>query len=200
MTERNNNRAARHRHSGVGMIEVLIAILVFSMGMLALVGMQLAGKRASFEATQRSIATGLARDIIERMRSNPDQLNAYAISNIGDPNDPLATPDPDCAAANCIPSQLADYDLASWESLLVGAEEQLAGNNAGGLVSPRACISNADGNVTIAIAWRGVISATNPADSNCGNAVIGLYDDADEAEGNNLKRRLLVLSTFIGNS
>lgn len=183
---------------GVGLIEVLIAVFILAVGILSLASMQLAAKRASYEATQRSIATSLSRDIVERMRSNPEQLNAFVVTNIGDESALLTTPSPNCASATCTPANLAAYDLAEWESLLVGASEKLGSGNAGGLVDPRACITHAAGTVTVAIAWRGVSSLTNPVDSTCGESVVGLYDDPDETAGNNLKRRLLFVSTFIG--
>ena len=192
--------SSHSRQRGVGLIEVLIAVLVFSLGMLSLAAMQIGAKRASYEATQRSIATGLARDILERMRGNPDQLDTYVVTNVGDPNGLLTAPDPNCAATDCTPAELATHDLVDWESLLAGATEKLGTENSGGLVSPRACIAHVDGTVTVAIAWQGVASATNPTESTCGNDVVGLYDDPNEPAGNNLKRRLLVMSTFIGNS
>lgn len=194
------SHSSRSQQRGVGLIEVLIAVLVFSLGMLSLAAMQIGAKRASYEATQRSIATGLARDILERMRGNPDELDGYVVTNVGDPNGLLTAPDPNCANTDCDPAELATHDLVDWESLLAGAAEKLGTENAGGLVSPRACITHVDGAVTVAIAWQGVASATNPAESNCGNDVAGLYDDPNEPAGNNLKRRLLVMSTFIGNS
>lgn len=185
---------------GAGLIEVMIAMLIFTIGVLSLATMQIASKRSIYEAEQRSMATALARDISERMRSNPNQLNAYVVNNIGDEGSLLTVPDPNCMSSNCTPAQLAAYDLADWEAQLVGAAELQGSTNTGGLVSPRACITNSSGQVAIAIAWLGVSSTTNPAESACGSDVTGLYDDPDGAEGNNLRRRLLVMSTYIGAS
>lgn len=70
------------REKGVGLIEVLIAVLVLSVGLLGMVAMQITAKRNSFEAAQRSIATGLSRDILERIRSNPGEVATY-VSNLG---------------------------------------------------------------------------------------------------------------------
>ena len=183
---------------GIGLIEVLIAVFILAVGMLGLANMQLAAKRASYEATQRSIATSLARDIVEKMRANPDQLAAYVVTGIGDEASLLATPGTNCSSTTCTPANLAAYDLSEWESILVGATEKLASANSGGLVAPRACTTHVNGTVTVAIAWRGVSSLTNPTDSTCGESVTGLYDDPDATAGNNLRRRLLVMSTFIG--
>ena len=52
--------------TGASLIEVLIAVLIFTSGALGLAGMQLVAKRNTYEATQRSIATGLAGDILEQ--------------------------------------------------------------------------------------------------------------------------------------
>ena len=191
-------RCGQGKQRGVGLIEVQIAALVFSVGILGLASMQLGAKRASYEASQRSIATGLARDILERMRSNPGQLAAYVVSEVGDEDNPRTNPVQNCAATVCNPAQLASYDLWDWESLLFGGLEKLGGDNTGGLVSPRACISHSDGSVTVAIAWLGLMSASDPAESSCGNSAGALYDDPDENPGNMRRRRLLVMSSYVG--
>ncbi len=185
--------------TGAGLIEVMIAVLVFSVGLLGLVALQLTAKKNSFEATQRSIATSLARDIIERMRSNPGQIPAYVIDDVGDTGSPVTagTTCTQAAAVTCTTAQLAAYDLADWYGLLIGAAETVTvagvSSNAGGLVQPRACISNADGDITVAIAWRGVNEMTDSAESVCGVGD-GLYGDDDKL------RRVLVMTTYIGAS
>ena len=39
---------------GVGLIEVLVALLVLSVGVLAIIGMQISGKQANYDAVQRT--------------------------------------------------------------------------------------------------------------------------------------------------
>jgi type IV pilus assembly protein PilV len=186
------------RQAGVGLVEVLVALLVFSVGMLGLLALQLGAKRATYEATQRSIATALARDILERMRTNPGQLPAYVRTHLGDAASPVPAPGADCTATLCSPSQLAAHDLREWEQLLVGSTERSTVGLAGGLVSPRACISHDAGHVTVAIAWLGLAASRNPAGSACGEGLPGLYDDPGEPPGNNRRRRLLVMRTYVG--
>ncbi|QIB66348.1 type IV pilus modification protein PilV [Kineobactrum salinum] len=183
--------------AGAGLIEVMIALLVFAVGLLGTVALQLTAKKSSFEATQRSIATGLARDIIERMRSNPGQVPAYVIDDVGDTANPV-TASATCtqaAAVHCSPGQLAAWDLADWYGLLIGATETVTVDgvlaNAGGLVEPRACISNAGGNITVAIAWRGVNEMVDASEAQCGSGK-GVYGDDDAL------RRVLVMTTYIG--
>ena len=140
-------RCAICTQSGVGMLEFLVALLIFSVGMIGLMSAQLAGKKASFDASQRSNATALVRDIVERMRANPGQAMAYQVVGAGDEGSRLPPPDIDCGVTDCSAEQLAAYDLWQWESLLVGESAQDAAGNAGGLVAPLACIRSADGAV-----------------------------------------------------
>ena len=188
-----NNRRGQ---AGMGLIEVLIAVLVFAVGMLGMTAMQLGAKRSSYEATQRSIATSLARDILERVRSNPAALSSYVISELG-PGGTTVAAGTNCSliTSNCTTVQLAARDLYDWGELLDGASEVITiggtPSNAGGLVDSRACITNTSGFITVSIAWKGVNDMTNPTDSTCGEGS-GLYG------ASNVKRRLLYMTTYVG--
>ena len=50
---------------GVGMLEFLVALMIFSMGITGLLSAQLVAKKTIIEAGQRSMAIALARDILE---------------------------------------------------------------------------------------------------------------------------------------
>ena len=179
---------------GLGLIEVLIAVLIFTVGALGLASLQLAAKRNIYEATQRSIATSLARDILERMRANPGELEAYVAIDLGAD---ILSPGPYCRLGQCTPGQLAASDLYDWSLLLRGHSELflLEGEQvaSGGLVSPRACITHVDGLVSIAIAWRGASEMANPTAAACG-------ESAEIYGVDNARRRLLLMSTYIGSA
>lgn len=68
----------RRTQSGVMLLEALLGILIFSIGILALVGMQAAAIRATTEVKYRSEATYLANQIIGRMWLDRNNLAAYA--------------------------------------------------------------------------------------------------------------------------
>ena len=71
--------------NGFTFIEVLIAMFILVTGILGAVAMQATAKKASFDAMQRSLASALAKDVIERMRSNKASLLAgYAGSDYGE--------------------------------------------------------------------------------------------------------------------
>ncbi len=181
---------------GVGLIEVLIALLVLGVGILGMVSMQVTAKRNSYEATQRSIATALASDIIERMRSNPSELISYDAQTLGGGS--IGTAPASCNTAPCVTSALASRDLYEWEQSLDGAAEKITlggtTSNAGGLIDPQACIdtdtAGLSGSVTVAIAWKGVAELTNPTASTCGESS-GLYGTDQK------QRRLLVITTYV---
>lgn len=175
---------------GVGMIEVLVAGLVFALGVLGLSSMQLKAKRTSYDALQRSLAISLARDMAARMRSNPTAIDTYAaITFLGNVTN-ASEPSPNCKTAVCTPLQLATYDLWEWEKALEGASEVSGTANTGGLVQPSGCIDNTNGQVSIVIAWEGYAGKVNPTQSQCGETR-NIYGT------NNINRKIVVLDTYI---
>ncbi len=67
----------RSRQSGFSLLEVLIAIVITSIGLLGLAAMQATGLRNNHSAYHRSQATVLAYDIADRMRSNASSMASY---------------------------------------------------------------------------------------------------------------------------
>ena len=152
--------------NGIGMLEFLVALLIFSAGLMGLMSAQLAGTKASFDAAQRSIATGLARDLLERLRANPAQLAAYCTISLGDAQQRIPVPAADCDMTSCSAQQLVQFDLWQWESWLLGENEQGTEGNRGGLIAPRACVANDGARVAVAISWQNLTSASSePADA-----------------------------------
>lgn len=62
---------------GVGLIEVLVALLLLAVGVLGFSVLQLRAMDASQEAGARTIAMNSARDLAERMRINRTALATY---------------------------------------------------------------------------------------------------------------------------
>ena len=62
------------RQNGFSLIEILIALIVFSVGLLTVAGLQTISKQANFESLQRTAASQIAHGLLEDMRINkPDQ-------------------------------------------------------------------------------------------------------------------------------
>ena len=179
--------------AGVSLIEVTIAILVLSIGALGLAGLQITAKRTSHEAVQRTVASSLAFDLIERMRANPSVLNDYVTTGVGSVVRALPSePGKNCStqAGACTPAELVAWDLWEWERALNGATAMRGGAAAGGLLNPTGCVTIANRVVTVEIAWQGAenLSVLN-AGSDCGT---GRYD-ADDAN-----RQLLQMVSYVG--
>jgi len=178
---------------GFSLIEVLLALFVFSFGALGIAGLQLTAKQSNYDSRQRTTASLLASEIAEKMRVNTVGAASYASSLEG--VDPAAIPGgANCGpGASCDPNTLAQYDLNQWYNAIIGASEtnQNTGTSVGGLVSPSACIRPISPTAfTVAIAWRGKTPLSNPAADPCGSGS-GLYGASNEY------RRLLVFNVTI---
>ena len=66
-----------HRQAGVMLLEALLAILIFSIGILAIVGMQATAIQDLGEAKYRSDAAFLANQLVADMWSNSNKLADY---------------------------------------------------------------------------------------------------------------------------
>lgn len=161
------------QQGGFTLVEVMITVFVVAVGLLAAAALQAVAKKAAFDAMQRTTASVLAQDILERIRSNAAQANAYATQGAELTEALSAT---DCAAAVCTDAQLVGYDLSQWQRGLEGAAEQISDGEgstaAGGLRSPVGCIRQNGNLVEVVIAWRGMTAIT-PGDA----------DDADDPTG-----------------
>jgi len=80
----------RGKQGGVMLLEALIAILIFSMGILAIVGMQATAIQDLGEAKYRSDAAFLTNQLLAEMWGNPSSLPAYVYGGSGGVPVPLA--------------------------------------------------------------------------------------------------------------
>lgn len=115
------SRSKKNSQLGVSLIEVLVAMLVVSFGVLALSGLMAAASRVGKTSEFRSVATLLASDVADRMRANKVAVTAgnYELIDGYDPPD-SAPPDPKpCGVPKeCTASELAAIDLAEWKQAL----------------------------------------------------------------------------------
>jgi type IV pilus assembly protein PilV len=111
-------RHATHE-TGFTVIEVLISLLVLSVGMMGLASLQVVGLQNTQGGAQRTQATFLAYDITDRMRSNTAAVTTGGYNYVGEPGAAEINA-VSCigVAANCSAAQLATFDLAQWQTLL----------------------------------------------------------------------------------
>ena len=134
------------RERGFSLVEVLVAVVIVSIGLLGVGELALTGLREGAAALTRTQAVYLLNDMIERIRANPDARDAYdCASYVGAPVERGCAPS-GAPAIQCTARELAEDDLARWQSL---ARDTLpsAGTGAGAChanVSYLAAASNAD--------------------------------------------------------
>jgi type IV pilus assembly protein PilV len=182
--------------AGFSMIEILVTLLVLTVGLLGLVGMQVTAHQAEFESYQRAQAMVLMSDIVDRVNTNRKAAACYAVTGAG------GTPYFGTAGANkydvagySCPSLAtnptavarAGFDLQVIDQMLLGAAEQNADAlSIGAMLGARACIGfdNASQGYTVAVAWQGMSATFSPEDwpaaSNpdvARNCALNLYGD-----------------------
>lgn len=97
---------------GFTLLEVMIALVIFSIGLLGLAGLQARGLQSNTVAQYRTLAIIQAYDMAERIRANPQGVAGNLYDNL-DNNAPAAGTD--CVNASCTPAQLAARDYYEWE-------------------------------------------------------------------------------------
>lgn len=183
------------QQGGFSLLELLIALIVFSVGLLAMVGLQTVSKQANFEAIQRTTAAQVAAGLLEDIRTNGDAIDIYAAAGEMGDGSRGNEPAPNCRGANpCNAEQKAAHDLWFWEQAIDGTLEERGGVAAGGLVTPTMCVTGPAGGgagmYEVVIVWRGGAELVNAANTACGT-LTGNYGAENEF------RRVLQISTYV---
>jgi len=105
----------KNTQQGVGLIEILITVVLISIGFLASAQMQMQGVRFSQSAYFQSQAYFLTSDMIDRMRANVEGVMAKDYDNL---TTSASITSPGCATKLCTPKQLAQQDLFDWSTKL----------------------------------------------------------------------------------
>ena len=97
--------------SGVGLVEVLVALLLLSIGVLGYSSLQLRANSAAVEANDRTVAINIARDLAERMRVNRTAFDIYksAINSKAQTNSCYSN-QPTGYQPSCNETQMARFD------------------------------------------------------------------------------------------
>jgi type IV pilus assembly protein PilV len=127
--------AAAPRAAGFTIVEVLVSLVILSIGLLGIAKLVLYSAHSNDSAYLRSQATQLAYEILDNMRANPTGVTAgnYNIALTA------AAPNPGtCVDTTCSAATLAAYDLYVWKNRLA------AGPATGGV------LPSGQGSVTVA--------------------------------------------------
>jgi type IV pilus assembly protein PilV len=100
-------RSNSQRVGGFTLIEVLIALVILSVGMLGIAGLYVTSMQAGRTSILRHNAVTLAGDIADRIRANPRAGPAYALAGANN----------NCVdgGVDCTLGQMAAHDIFLWD-------------------------------------------------------------------------------------
>ena len=182
MRDRLRSLAASER--GATLIEVLITIVILTFGLLGVAALQVRMRLAQAESYHRSHAVQLLQDMVDRVNANRNNaLNYVTTGALGAGN----------TVKDCTRLTGAALDLCEWNNALLGtAESTASGQQAGGMIDARGCITSVVATMprefVVAVTWQGLARTVVPASTTCGQ---GLY-------GNEQMRRALIARVTIG--
>lgn len=107
------------KQAGFTLIEVLVTLVILAVGLLGLSAMQLTSLKVNQGAYNRSQASILATDMLDRIRANPTAVAAY---------DDLDTaqetiPSNNACAEGCSPAEIASQDFREWSANFIDVYE-----------------------------------------------------------------------------
>lgn len=175
--------------SGVSLIEILVTLVIVTLGLLGLVGMQSKLQTSEMEAYQRSQALLLLNDMASRLSSNRSNASAYATGA------PVSAPLGAGATCPTAVTTLVQRDLREWCQSLQGAGEIVGTNtNVGTLLGGRGCVEASSNEYRITVAWQGLTPLSDASSTDlCGGGTS--YDGAtgSNCTGNRCRRAVMTL-------
>ncbi|MRI33718.1 type IV pilus modification protein PilV [Endozoicomonas sp. OPT23] len=110
----------RGKQGGVGLLEVLVTLVVVSVGALGMVGLQSKSIQHNQTSYLRSQAAFLANDMMERIRSNRKHASTSTEYSVLINEHEATACDNDqypdqCETGACTRSELAEYDIKQWK-------------------------------------------------------------------------------------
>ena len=115
-----DQRIEKRLQWGVGLVEVLVALLIVAIGVLGFAGMQLQGLNSTEESHYRTQATALAQDIVERISANQSAAGVYRTPGSWQNVSPTVAGKPAgwdrCITGPCSAADMAANDIlqATW--------------------------------------------------------------------------------------
>lgn len=140
---RRQRRSLKER--GASLIEVMVAVIVLSIGLLGIAGLQAATTKYKINTWSRSASSQLVSDLSERIRINPDEAGSNFTTGVTSPStytlssnwaaqaDGPPAIDKDCseAAESCSTAERAAYDMLAWRARVRAAMPQGSANVSG---------------------------------------------------------------------
>lgn len=98
---------------GQTLIEVLVTVVVMSLGMLGMAGLQVQALQGNQQAHLDTVAANQVQDMAARIRANPAGVTTNSYDALGAS---IPTPGKNCYSQSCTPGELAVFDHAQWNT------------------------------------------------------------------------------------
>ncbi|MFZ6048046.1 type IV pilus modification protein PilV [Pseudomonas sp. CR3202] len=170
---------------GMTLIEVLVTILILSVGLLGMAALQARLQQSEMEAYQRSQALLLLDDMANRLAINRNNVAALV----------TGTTSVGVGTSTC--GSLGNSNKVEWCTALQGASESQGNSKVGAMIGGRGCVEAlGGGEYLVTVAWQGLgpLSAP-PASIACGK---NQYDGGSDC-ANDMCRRVVTTIVRIAN-
>lgn len=120
-------RNTRPYSNGVTLVEVLVAVVLLSVGLLGIAGLQAGVAKYKINTYARSSISSLYADLADRIRINSDVAGTNLFTGVASTSQyllsgtwstqqsaTLSDPSPNCLTTACTTSQRASYDMVVW--------------------------------------------------------------------------------------
>lgn len=134
---------------GFSLLEVMVALLIFSVGLIGLVGLQSTAVQDNSRALYRMQANFLAYDMLDRIRANPTAAIIAGRYDIG--IGPIPTSALCGSGATCDANAMANSDRREWKQAL--ADNLPAGNGSVARVDTTDSLGNPVTQFVITVQW-----------------------------------------------
>lgn len=141
-TAKKNSKPEIIKNRGFSLVEVMVAMVIFSIGLLGLAGLQSLGVTNNQTAYFRTIAMQQAYNMADRMRDNITGVDAGNYDNITPANTPASGAFTNCLTASCTTTQLATFDHYEWNT-----------NNSTELPAGRGSVERVGNQFVICVMW-----------------------------------------------
>lgn len=175
-------RASPAASRGVTMMEVLVTLIIVTLGLLGAAGMQARLQVAEMESYQRAQAIVLLQDMVDRISANRRNAASYDTTTLGSTLGTGTTLDctPATIAAATAAVKQALTDACEWSDALLGAAETSGGNKVGAMIGARGCVeltvATMPREAKISLVWQGLNPTRAPLSTTCGSG--SFTDDA----------------------
>lgn len=112
----NSTPSKKHPQLGISLIESMVAIVVMALGILGILGVQMRTLSDTQTGVRRAQAIHLIEDLSERIKLNPNALLNIGSYTMAWGTNPTGAPD--CKSITCTATQLIQYDMQEWKTLV----------------------------------------------------------------------------------